>query len=143
MKNKEALLIVLVVILLCWTSWTVQESSSPKKCERVSECLPCTEEDVNNQAMYCSPTNYFHMIECEVEETVDDKKEVKRKTMKENCRPDIIYTPHTILNLAIFEVSLFAVILVAGFLFYRRTKQLTEQQNERYRRLVRSTPTNR
>ena len=101
-------------------------------CETISECIPCTMDDLKHQ--YCDATKYYHLIMCTKKD--DPKEKTKRK---ESCRPDIIYTPFTVQNLIIFECTIFVLIIVIGVLFYRRTKFLSEQQSERYKRLVQSS----
>ncbi|KAF0975017.1 hypothetical protein FDP41_005770 [Naegleria fowleri] len=114
-------------------------STTPKEiCETVSECLPCSEEDLKSPHRYCEATKYYHVVECRTEHA-GDSKEVKKTTTRESCRPDIIYTPYTVQNLILFECSLLVIIVLSGILFYRRTKKLSEEQNERYRRLVQSS----
>ena len=110
-------------------------------CETISECLPCSEADFSSPHRYCEATKYYHVVECREEDPTT--KEIKKTTTKESCRPDIIYTPNTIQNLILFECFLLSIILITGFLFYRRTKKLSEDQNERYRRLVQPSSSNR
>ncbi|KAL9642673.1 hypothetical protein ABK040_009752 [Willaertia magna] len=100
-------------------------------CETVSECIPCEDQDKSNPNNYCEQTGYYHLIECHTKENPKDK-----KRYKESCRPDIIYTPYSVINLLIFEGVLFIIILVAGYMFYNRTKYLSELQRQRYQRLV-------
>ncbi|KAG2392566.1 hypothetical protein C9374_011291 [Naegleria lovaniensis] len=115
-------------------------ATTPKEiCETVSECLPCSEEDLKSPHRYCEATKYYHVVECRTEHAGGDSKEVKKTTTRESCRPDIIYTPYTVQNLILFECSLLVIIVLSGILFYRRTKKLSEEQSERYRRLVQSS----
>ena len=78
----------------------------------------------------CRDTGYYQVLNC----TMGDE---LPSTIIEGCTPDVkCERPHHVYNFFIFQVIVIIFMLVSGFCFFKRKKDLNDAKEQRYSKLV-------